>query len=91
MSALQNRGLGCGISQNKMLLTTVSISFIVQLALVYVPVMQSVFQTAALDWGDLTMLLMLAGISATLHEGRRRYERSLNADLVYAHAVDELA
>ncbi|KIP09057.1 hypothetical protein PHLGIDRAFT_68280 [Phlebiopsis gigantea 11061_1 CR5-6] len=91
VSALQNRGLGCGLSQNKMLLTTVSISFIVQLALVYVPVMQSIFQTAALDWGDLTMLLMLAGISATLHEGRRHYERSLNADLTYPHIAEELA
>ncbi|EKM53692.1 uncharacterized protein PHACADRAFT_163996 [Phanerochaete carnosa HHB-10118-sp] len=89
VSALQNRGLGCGITQNKMLLGTVSVSFVVQLALVYVPFMQSIFQTAALDLGDLGMLLMLAGISATLHEGRRRYERSLNADLTYSHVAEE--
>lgn len=89
VSALQNRGLGCGIADNRMLLGTVSVSFVVQLALIYVPLMQGVFQTAALDLGDLTLLLILAGISATLHEGRRRYERSLNADLTYSHIAEE--
>lgn len=89
VSALQNRGLGCGITQNKMLIGTVSVSFVVQLALVYVPFMQSIFQTAGLDLGDLGMLLMLAGVSATLHDGRRRYERSLNADLTYSHIAEE--
>ena len=89
VSALQNRGLGCGFTQNKMLISTVSVSFVVQLALIYVPLMQGVFQTDALDLGDLTMLLILAGISATLHEGRRRYERSLNADLTYSHVAEE--
>ena len=72
-----------------MLIATVSVSFVVQLALIYVPFMQSIFQTAALDFGDLTMLLILGGISATLHEARRRYERSLNADLVYSHVAEE--
>jgi P-type Ca2+ transporter type 2C len=91
VSALQNRGLGCGLTQNKMLVTTVSVSFVVQLALVYVPFLQSIFQTAALDGGDLALLLMLGGISATLHEGRRRYERSLDADLVYARVAEEMA
>ena len=74
-----------------MLLTTVSISFIVQLALIYVPFMQSIFQTASLDFDDLATLLALGCISAGLHEARRRYERSLNADLTYAHATEELA
>ena len=91
VSALQNRGLGCGFTQNEMLITTVSVSFIVQLTLIYVPFMQSIFQTAALDFDDLATLLALAGISMTLHEGRRRYERSLNADLTYAHATEEMA
>ena len=72
-----------------MLIGTVSVSFVVQLALIYVPFMQSIFQTAALDLGDLTMLFILGGISATLHEGRRRYERSLNADLTYSHVAEE--
>ena len=89
VSALQNRGLGCGLAANKMLLSTVSVSFVVQLALVYVPFLQSIFQTAALDLGDLAMLLVLGAISATLHEGRRRYERSLNADLTYSHVAEE--
>ncbi len=91
VSAVQNRGLGCGITQNKMLVTTVSVSFIVQLTLIYVPFMQSIFQTAALDFDDLATLLVLASVSMVLHEGRRRYERSLNADLTYSHAAEEMA
>jgi len=77
VSALQNRGLGCGIGQNRMLLTTVSVSFLAQLGLIYVPFLQAIFQTAALGRGDLITLLTLAGVSYLLHEGRRRYERSV--------------
>ena len=91
VSAIQNRGLGCGFTQNKMLLTTVSISFVVQLALVYVPVMQSIFQTEALSGFDLCTLFALGAVSATLHEARRRYERSLNATMTFSSAVEELA
>ena len=91
VSALQNRGLGCGFTQNKMLISTVSVSFVVQLALVYVPFMQHIFQTAALDSHDFLTLLGLACVSMALHEARRRYERSLNADLTYAHAAEEMA
>ena len=79
VSAIQNRGLGCGITQNKMLVTTVSISAMVQLGLVYVPVMQSVFQTEGLRMGDLGMILVLAGLSFGMHEARRRYEREWSA------------
>lgn len=75
MSALQNRGLGCGFFQNRLLLFTVSVSFIVQLTLIYVPFMQAVFQTEALRARDLSTLLLLAGTSFILHELRRRYER----------------
>jgi Ca2+-transporting ATPase len=75
VSALQNRGLGCGILQNRMLLITVSISFLVQLALIYVPFMQSIFQTEALLARDLSTLLMLAASSFALHEIRRTWER----------------
>ncbi|ETW74621.1 Ca2+ transporting ATPase [Heterobasidion irregulare TC 32-1] len=67
------------MTQNRMLLGTVSVSFFTQLALVYVPLMQAVFQTEALPANDLCLLLGLAGSSMALHEGRRRYERSLNA------------
>ncbi|KAK0241115.1 Ca-transporting ATPase [Armillaria nabsnona] len=75
VSAIQNRGLGCGLTDNKMLITTVSISAITQIALVYVPVMQSVFQTEGLRMGDLGVILGLAATSMCLHECRRRWER----------------
>ncbi|KAI8971019.1 calcium-transporting ATPase [Trametes punicea] len=91
VSAVQNRGLGCGVTQNRMLVTTVSTSFLVQLALIYVPVLQSVFQTEALSLFDLCTLLALGAISATLHEARRRYERALNATMTFSSAVEELA
>jgi len=88
-SALQNRGLGCGLFQNRMLITTVSVSFIVQLALIYVPSMQTVFQTEALPSHDLMTLLLLGAASMGLHEVRRRYERAKSAG---GHSmVDDLA
>ncbi len=58
-----------------MLITTVSISAITQIALVYVPVMQSVFQTEGLRMGDLGVILGLAATSMCSHECRRRWER----------------
>lgn len=79
-SAIQNRSLSCPLDGNKMLITTVSISFLTQLALVYVPFMQSVFQTEALRTRDLGLLLGLAGCSFAMHEMRRRYERVINAN-----------
>ncbi|TDL13516.1 calcium ATPase, partial [Rickenella mellea] len=91
VSALQNRGLGCNITQNKMLLTTISISFLVQLALIYVPFMQAVFQTEALSWSDLSTVLFLGAVSFTLHEGRRRYEQSLNVFSLHSSMVQEMA
>lgn len=63
-----------------MLMLTVSISAVTQLGLVYVPVMQAVFQTEALSFGDLGMLIGLAASSMGLHEMRRRYERQVSAD-----------
>ena len=74
-----------------MLITTVSISFVVQLSLIYVPFMQAIFQPAALDSSDMVTLLSLAAVSMTLHEGRRRYERALNADLTFSHVAEEMA
>ncbi|KAI0629557.1 calcium-transporting ATPase [Trametes polyzona] len=91
VSAVQNRGLGCGLTQNRMLVTTVSTSFLVQLALIYAPFLQSVFQTEALGLADLCTLLALGGVSAALHEARRRYERKLNAATTFSSAVEELA
>ncbi|KAH9935143.1 calcium-transporting ATPase [Epithele typhae] len=91
VSAVQNRGMGCGLFQNRMLVTTVSTSFLVQLALIYVSFLQSIFQTEALGLFDLCTLLALGAVSATLHEARRRYERSLNATMTYSSTVEELA
>ncbi|TFK50739.1 Ca-transporting ATPase [Heliocybe sulcata] len=81
ISALQNRGLSCSMTANRMLLTTVSISFLSQLALVYVPFMQSIFQTEALGSGDMMTLLCLAGVSFGLHEARRRWERKIEREM----------
>ena len=72
-----------------MLASTVSVSFIVQLSLVYVPFMQKIFQTAALDFKDLLLLLFLAGISFGMHEARRNYERKLNAAITSSSVMEE--
>ncbi|GAA5997171.1 Ca(2+)/Mn(2+)-transporting P-type ATPase PMR1 [Rhodotorula paludigena] len=77
-SALQNRGLNVPLLQgavNRMLLLAVSVSFVVQLSLVYIPFLQSVFQTQALSLRDLSVLLTLGGCSMAIHEWRRRFER----------------
>lgn len=91
VSAVQNRGLGCGLFQNRMLVGTVSVSFFSQLALVYVGFMQSIFKTASLDGRDLGMLLLLAATSFSLHEVRRYVERKKEADDSYANVMEELA
>lgn len=91
VSAVQNRGLGCGLFQNKMLVVTVSISALSQLALVYVPFMQAIFQTAALSMKDMSVILGLAVTSMVLHEGRRYYERKVNTEQTYASVMEELA
>ncbi|PFH52196.1 hypothetical protein AMATHDRAFT_57558 [Amanita thiersii Skay4041] len=90
VSAVQNRGLGCGLIQNRMLVVTVSISAITQLGLVYVPFMQAVFQTEALSLSDLSVILGLAGSSMFLHEIRRRYERKMSIDEGYITGIDRV-
>ncbi|KAG8952440.1 High affinity Ca2+/Mn2+ P-type ATPase-like protein [Tulasnella sp. 424] len=79
VSAIQNRGLACGLLQNRILLTTVSVSLMVQLGLIYLPFMQAVFQTESLSLRDLFTLICLAGTSFSLHEARRTYERKLES------------
>lgn len=91
VSAVQNRGLGCGLIQNKMLVTTVSVSFLVQLALVYVPFMQAIFQTDALGGKDILTILLIAATSFVLHEGRRHFERTVQSDGTYANIAEEMA
>ncbi|KAH9046784.1 hypothetical protein EDB84DRAFT_1557992 [Lactarius hengduanensis] len=91
ISAIENRGLGCGLTQNRMLVVTVAISFLSQLGLIYIPFMQAIFQTSALPLDDLLLLFALAATSFVMHEGRRRYERTLNQSETYAAATEELA
>lgn len=91
VSAVQNRGLACGLTENKILMLTVSVSFMAQLGLVYVPFMQAVFQTEALENRDLLMILSLAGTSMVLHEVRRTFERTLNTDNTYVNMMEEMA
>ncbi|GAA6059372.1 hypothetical protein JCM10212_003270 [Sporobolomyces blumeae] len=88
-SALQNRGLNVPLLQgpiNKMLLLAVSASFFVQLSLVYIPFLQSVFQTQALSMRDLTVLLLLGACSMSVHEWRRRWERRQAQDEAWSQA-----
>ncbi|BGO99168.1 Calcium-transporting ATPase 1 [Rhodotorula toruloides] len=88
-SALQNRGLNVPLltgTPNKMLLLAVSVSFLVQLSLVYVPFLQSVFQTQALSLRDLSVLLVLGGCSMSIHEWRRRYERKQLVEEAWTNA-----
>ncbi|KAG2142271.1 uncharacterized protein EDB93DRAFT_611333 [Suillus bovinus] len=91
VSAVQNRGLGCGLIQNKMLVTTVSVSFLVQLALIYVPFMQAIFQTDALGWEDILTIFLIAVTSFMLHEGRRYFERAVQSKETYANLAEEMA
>ncbi|GAC96061.1 hypothetical protein PHSY_003640 [Pseudozyma hubeiensis SY62] len=75
VSAVQNRGLYTPIGANRMLGLTVSISLVAQLAMVYFPPLQGVFQTTGLALADLVFLAMIAGVSFGLHEVRRTWER----------------
>jgi Ca2+-transporting ATPase len=91
ISAIQNRGLGCGLFKNKMLIATVSISLVTQLGLVYIGFLQKIFKTDALDLEDLGIIVALASISFGLHEGRRWVERQRDGDEVYNSVMNELA
>jgi P-type Ca2+ transporter type 2C len=74
-----------------MLVLTVSVSFLAQISLVYVPFMQAVFQTEALELRDLLIILGLAGTSMVLHEIRRTFERKVNAGDTYTSVMEEMA
>lgn len=73
-----------------MLLTTVSVSFVVQICLIYVPIMQAIFQTEALSTRDVLVLFGLGATSMVVHEARRRYERSLVAEENYVATYGEM-
>lgn len=73
--------------RNRMLSLTVGVSFLAQLALVYLPILQHVFQTEALSLRDLLTLLGLAGTSMIAHEGRRWWERKVGAEEVWVRGA----
>ena len=77
--------------RNRMLFLTISISFICQLGLIYVPPLQHIFQTEALNARDLLMLLGLAATSMVLHEGRRWWERKINEREIFEQTVGQMA
>ena len=74
-----------------MLFLTVSVSFVAQLALVYVSPLQHIFQTEALSARDLLMLLGLAATSMGAHEGRRWWERKLVEREIFELTVGGMA
>ena len=74
-----------------MLFLTVSVSLVVQLGLIYVPVLQYIFQTEALSARDLLMLLGLAAMSMGAHEGRRWWERKLVEKEIFDLTVGGMA
>lgn len=80
ISAVQNRGLMTPLLGNRMLVTTVSVSLLVQLLLIYLPLLQGVFQTTSLSVSDLVLLLLVAALGAAIHEGRRMWERQWRED-----------
>lgn len=80
VSAVQNRGLTTPLTANRMLVTTISVSALTQMALIYMPLLQGIFQTQALAFTDLLLLFLLCGLSFAAHEARRRYERRMGAN-----------
>jgi len=74
-----------------MLFLTVSISFVCQLALIYVGPLQHVFQTEALSAGDLLMLLGIGATSMLAHEGRRWWERGVVEQEIMESSIGGMA
>jgi Ca2+-transporting ATPase len=74
-----------------MLYTTISVSLLCQLALIYVPLLQHVFQTEALNLRDLSKLLALAAMSLMAHEARRWWERKVQARELYESTIGDMA
>ena len=91
VSALQNRGLTCPLFRNRMLFITITISFFCQLGLIYIPLLQHIFQTEALSARDLLVLLGLASTSLVLHEGRRWWERSIVEKEIFEATIGGMA
>ena len=60
-----------------MLLWTTGLSFGMQLLIIYVPILQSIFLTEALGLNDFSYLISIAIVGYGLQECRRIYERYL--------------
>ncbi|KAH9809885.1 hypothetical protein DFH28DRAFT_903681 [Melampsora americana] len=73
---------------NPILLSTVSISILSQLGIVYLPFLQSIFQTQSLSLQDLFTLFGLVCFSFFGHEIRRRYERKIEVELDLEEEMD---
>lgn len=78
VSAIQNRGLYTGLTDNHMLLWTTSGSMAMQLLIVYFPLFQRIFHTTALEMNDLLFLVGFAVVGFGIQECRRIYERYLD-------------
>jgi P-type Ca2+ transporter type 2C len=76
-SAFQNRSLSTNYNGNSLLLTTISISLLTLLSLIYFQPLQKIFQTTVLSGRDLRVLFTLVLVSWSLHEVRRAYERRM--------------
>lgn len=75
VSALQNRGLHTGLLENHTLLLTLAGSAALQMLIMYVPLLQRIFQTVALGRKDLVYLAGCSVVAFGLQELRRIYER----------------
>lgn len=91
VSAIQNRGVTTPLARNRMLFVTVSVSFLCQLALIYVPILQHIFQTEALSFADLFALLAIAGTSFAAHEVRRIWERKQAKEEQFEQSISMMA
>jgi Ca2+-transporting ATPase len=64
-----------GLLSNKLLLGAVAVTFLLQLAIIYAPIMQAIFQTHALPFSDLLISLLLSSlvfVAVEVEKWRRR-------------------
>ena len=68
-----------GFFSNPFMLAAVALTFVLQFALIYIPPLQALFHTRALDGSDLLLCLLLSAIvfwSVEAHKWWRRHEES---------------
>lgn len=64
-----------GLFSNKMFNLAVGLSLVGQLAVIYVPFLQAIFQTEALSLGDLIYLVLITSSVLIVDEARKYYSR----------------